>query len=366
MVTALVALSTYAQFADGYYRLQCKETGRYLTVHNNYVNKESAKQSGQVDLQSLETMSSFDNIVDDPGSIIYLRSTSKGYVIESQGFTTEGNSMYLQFTQVNDAYRIWTTITYQGVEYTRYLRDYEEEPGYSYIVSDANKSTNWHWYVKPLSADNFFGLYPDTKEGNNLYTTINAAFPFQLGSGMKAYVVNSLTETTCTLQDIGNIVPKNTPVIIQCAGTEAASNKVTILASTNVTVSENKLKGVIFCYPVITPSGKERRTNPAWNCVDYDPATMRIIDVVDGKLCFCTSDAMSYIPANSAYLPVAAGSAETLPTDGTTGITGVKNDATKANKANGTFTLNGVRLPDNATPQKGMYIQDGKIVVVKP
>ena len=365
MITALVAITTYAQFADGYYRLQCKETGRYLTVHNNYVNKESAKQSGQVYLQSLETISGFDNIVNDPGSIIYLRNTASGYVLESQGFTTGGKNLYLQFTKVDDAYRVWTTITYEGVKYTRYLRDYEQSPGYSYITSDASVSTNWHWYITPLSDDNYFGLFSEIKAGNDLYTTFNAAFPIQLSSGMKAFVVNSLTENSCTLQDIGKIVPKNTPVIIQCAGLESASNKVTVLTSTEVTVSDNKLKGVIFCYPVIV-GGKERRTNPAWNCVDYNPATMRIIGVEDEKLCMDTYNELKYVPANSAYLPVTENSAKTIPTDGTTGITRVKNDATKANKANGTFTLNGVRLPDNATPQKGMYIQDGKIVVIKP
>ena len=135
MITALVAITTYAQFADGYYRLQCKETGRYLTVHNNYVNKESAKQSGQVYLQSLETISGFDNIVNDPGSIIYLRNTASGYVLESQGFTTGGKNLYLQCTKVDDAYRVWTTITYQGVKYTRYLRDYEESPGNRVMIT---------------------------------------------------------------------------------------------------------------------------------------------------------------------------------------------------------------------------------------
>ena len=77
IITVLVAVSASAQFADGFYRLQCKETGRYLAIHNNYVNKESAKQTGQIDLQSLETVSDFENIVNDPGSVLYLKKTSK-------------------------------------------------------------------------------------------------------------------------------------------------------------------------------------------------------------------------------------------------------------------------------------------------
>ena len=177
--TALVAVTASAQFADGYYRLQCAETGRFLAIHNKYVNTESAKQTGQVSLQSLETIADFNNVVNDfnnvvndPGSIIYLRSTAAGWVIESQGFTTDGRNMYLQFTLDGDSYLLWTTITYQGTEYTRYLRDYEEEPGYSYITTDALKSTSWHWRVIPVEGDNYFGLKGETKVGDSYYTTL--------------------------------------------------------------------------------------------------------------------------------------------------------------------------------------------------
>ena len=320
IITVLVAVSASAQFADGFYRLQCKETGRYLAIHNNYVNKESAKQTGQIDLQSLETVSDFENIVNDPGSVIYLKNTSKGYIIEGQGFTTEGRNLYLQFIEVNGAYRIYTDVTYQGASYTRYLRDYQTKSGASYITTDDLKSTNWHWYVVPVTdaANQFMGLKGDVKVGNSYYTTFYAAFPIQLGSGMKAFAVNSLSDSNCTLQNIGNIVPKNTPVVISCAGEDAASNKVTPLATGGTAIESNKLSGVIFCYPVLTPTGDERRSNPAWNAVDYIPETMRLLGEDDGKLAFITSTDVDFLPANRAYLKVAEGSAASISTDGTT------------------------------------------------
>ena len=366
LLSAIMSIGTYAQFADGYYRLQCKETGRYLTVHNNYVNTESAKRTGQVDLQSLQTISGFDNIVNDPGSVIYLRNTSSGYVIETQGFTTEGRNLYLQFQAVSDAYRVYTTINYEGADYTRYLRDYEED-GESYITTDASKSTNWTWYVTPVTdADNqYMGLKGDVKVGSSYYTTLYAAFPVQLGSGMKAYAVNTLTESTCTLEDIGSIVPANVPVVIACAGEGASSNKVTPLTSGVANVGENKLSGVIFCFPILTPSGKERRSNPAWNAQDYVPETMRLLGEADGKLAFITADNVKYLPANRAYLNVSAGSAASIPTDGSTGIFRVTTNSKNPQQAKGIYTLNGVRLPDNMIPQKGIYIQDGKKVVIK-
>ena len=73
-ITALLVLTASAQLTgDGFYRVKCKQTGRYLTIHNDYVNKESAKRTGNVELQSLETIADFSNVVDDPGSIVYLR-----------------------------------------------------------------------------------------------------------------------------------------------------------------------------------------------------------------------------------------------------------------------------------------------------
>lgn len=366
LLSAIVSLGTYAQFADGYYRLQCKETGRYLAVHNNYVNTGSATRTGQVYLQSLETISGFENIVNDPGSVLYLRNTSKGYVIDAQGFTTDGRNMFLEFVQVDDAYRLKANITYEGQLYPRYLRDYEEEPGYSYLTTDANQSTNWNWYVIPVTeADNqYLGLKGDVKVGNSYFTTLYAAFPVKLGNNMKAYAVNSLTENSCTLKDIGDIVPTKCPVVIECAGETADANKVTPLPASEATISDNRLNGIIFCYPVIV-GGKEKRSNPAWNATDYAPATMRLLGETDGKLCFNTSSEVKYLPANKAFLPVNAGSAASIPTDGTTGISKVTTNSYDPQKAKATYTINGVRLPDNMPLQKGIYIQDGKKVVIK-
>jgi hypothetical protein len=363
LLSAIVSLSAYAQITDGYYRLKCKQTGRYLTVHNDYVNKESAKRTGDVDLQSLETIKDFDNVVDDPGSIIYMRKTSTGWAIDGQGFTTQGK-LDLQLTQVGDAFRVWATISSDGMTFTKYLRDYEEEPGYSYITTNPDKSSNWEWYFLPVEGDNYMGLYGDVKAGSNYYTTFYATFPIQLGSKMKAYAVSSMTTSSCTLEDIGNIVPQNTAVVIQCAGEKASENKVTPLIWDEPMISGNLLSGEIFCYPVITPSGRERRDNPAWNALDYDPETMRMIGESDGKLCFVTYSVLDipYVPANTAYLDVPSDAAAILPTDGTTGIQSVKIQSAPA--AKGRYTLQGVPLPDNVEP-RGIYIEDGKKVIKK-
>lgn len=364
--TALVAVTASA-IEEGYYRLQCKETGRYIAIHNKYVNTQSARVSGDVNMQSLETISGFDNIVNDPGSILYIRNTANGIVFEAQGFSTSNDKLEMQLVPVGDAYRIEARIVYDGVPYIRYLRDYEEEPGYSYVTtSDKLSPNNWNWYITPVGGDNYFGLKGETKVGESYYTTFFAAIPIQLGSGMTAYAVNSLTNNSCKLQEIGSVVPKMTPVVIACAGPDAASNKVTPLTENPTTAEENALAGVIFCHPELYPSGAEDRDNPAWNCVDYNPEIMRVIGDNEGKLAFITSSDLKYMPANMSFLPVAAGSAAIITTDGTTGIKGIQaNQTNQAGQATGTYTLNGVRVPDNVTPQKGIYIENGKKVVKK-
>ena len=361
LLSAIVSIGAYAQIADGFYRLQCKQTGRYLAIHNNYVNKESAKRTGNVDLQSLETITSFDDIVDDPGSIIYMRKTTTGWAIEGQGFTTQGK-LDLQLTQVGDAFRVWATVSSDGMTFTKYLRDYEQEPGYSYITTDPDLSSNWEWYFLPVDDNQYMGLKGDVQVGTDYYTTFYATFPIQLGSNMRAFTVSSMTTSSCTLEDIGDVVPAKVPVVIQCAGAEASANKVTPLTSTDKTVGTNRLSGEIFCYPVITKSGRERRDNPAWNAIDYDPLTMRVIGESDGKLCFVTTSELIFIPANSAYLNVTSDASPIMPTDGSTGILSIKIQPTPTVK--GRYTLQGVPLPDNVEP-RGIYIEDGKKVIKK-
>ena len=179
---------------------------------------------------------------------------------------------------------------------------------------------------------------------------------------MKAYTVSSLTTSSCTLEEIGDIVPQYTPAVIKCAGEKASDNKVTPLEWDEEMIIGNKLSGEIFCYPVTTPSGKERRDNPAWNTLDYDPETMRVIGESDGKLCFVTSSTLRFIPANTAFLDVPSDAAAVMTTDGTTGIGGVKVETTTTVK--GRYTLQGVPLPDHVEPH-GIYIEDGKIVFKK-
>ena len=370
LFTALTTLSANA-LESGYYRMQCVETGRYVSFRNNYVDTESAKSTQEVQFYSLRTVSGFENVVSDPGSIIYFKEYSQGWALSSQGYSTGDSNYYIQVTDMGDgSYRLWADYSKDGVTATRYLRDCDDASGeFSYVTTEAAISKGWNWRLIPVNSDDqqYLGLVPEIKDGGKGYTTFYAGIPVKLSSGMKAYAVDSETDAGCTLKDIGNEIPAKTPVVIECAGDNAADNKLTPLESSSASVGTNYLKGVMFCYPVLVKNkGKmiEERDNPYWNTVDYDVFTMRILGEDGGKLVFKTGDEdLEYMPANKAYLSVPLSAAAVLTTDGSTAIQGVKSETT-AEQTKGIFTLNGVRLPDNATPQKGVYIKDGKKIVI--
>ena len=365
--SALTTLSASA-LDDGFYRMQCVETGRYVSFRNNYVDTESAKRTTQVEFESLRTIEGFDNVASDPGTIIYIKKFNQGYALRSQGFGTDESNYYVQIDDMGDgSYRIWADYNKDGVSATRYMRDCDSKVGgYSYVTTDPDVSKGLNWRLIPVNSDDqkYIGVTPEVKVGGKGYTTFYTGIDYKLGSGMKAYVVDTETDATFTLKDIGSTIPARTPVVIECDGEKAADNKITPLETTSGSAGANYLKGVMFCYPVLNSSGAEKRSNPYWNAVKYEISKMRVLGEEDGKLVFKTGgEDLKYMPANKAYLAVPLSAAAVLTTDGSTAIQGVKTGTT-AEQTKGIFTLNGVRLPDNATPQKGVYIKDGKKIVI--
>ena len=350
---AFTTLSASA-LENGYYRMQCVETGRYVSFRNNYVDTESAKRTTEVQFYSLRTVAGFESVASDPGSVIYFKQFDQGWALSSQGYGTNESNYYIQITDMGDGtYRLWADYSKDGVTATRYMRDCDDASGeFSYVTTEAAISKGWNWRL------------------GKGYTTFYAGISVKLGSGMKAYAIDSETDATCTLKDIGATIPSHTPVVIECAGDNAADNKLTPLETSSGAAGTNYLKGAMFCYPVLVKNrGRtiEERDNPYWKTVDYDVFTMRILGEEGGKLVFKTGDEnLDYMPANKAYLSVPLSAAAVLTTDGSTAIQGVKVSSTSSASStpSGTFTLNGVRLPDNVTPQKGVYIKDGKKIVI--
>ena len=127
---------------------------------------------------------------------------------------------------------------------------------------------------------------------------------------MKAYYVKKIKEGSgkVVIDEITGGVPTSTPVIIKCASTSAASNKLNVGASTTGTASGNLLTGVYFC----NPNAGAKHTN----VIKFEPTTMRVLGKAeDGSLAFVNNVDLTYIPANTAYITVSESAPSVLKVD---------------------------------------------------
>ncbi len=242
--------------------------------------------------------------ISDPGSIIYVK-----YVYEKDGnkrydMTSQGTGVhqiigyYVQLYENPDK-------TYYVYAEGFYLCDSEtssDELGY---LGTSGKGNYRKWEALKLNdTDNYFGLAPTIQLNGKYYQPFYAAFPFTLSEGMKAYYISKVLPSAAILSEITGTVPASTPVLIECSSANTESNKLTLQMENATAISGNQLKGVYFNNPDRQKS-KDARTA-------YDPSTMRVLTVKDGKLVYATDNSLDYLPANQSYLKVPAGTAETL------------------------------------------------------
>lgn len=182
------------------------------------------------------------------------------------------------------------------------------------------------------------------------YATFSATQNYDLpNDGLEAYIVSDVNETTATMTKVDEI-PACTGVILKGA---AGEYTLTSKETTSVDVSSNMLKANIADY-----------TLPADDGTNYN-----YILVADGasSAVFKHTLGSGTLAANKAFLRttinVTSSSAPGFTLDfgtGTTGITEIEKSVNAGNEA--VFNLNGQRV---AQPKKGLYIVNGKKVIIK-
>lgn len=384
------AIPAFAQLnGNGYYRVQNVNSGNYATIVDNKADKDNITSTSNIDAYAINMVNGFENVASDPGSILYIEKASEGYVLNGQGMDSyKLTGYYLQIhasRSANNAY--WASGVYKGV--TKYLYEaYDESFGYSYL-SSASKNPDGSvrsrdFYIIPVNEEegHYFGVTPELKIGDKYYTTLFASFPYQVSEGMKAYYVKrhriggdqgAMAEMT----EIENgIVPGGVPVIIECSSDKPANNKVTPLTSSVANNLQNELKGVYFCNIIRwADDGEPYPDDLNWNTTAFDPATMRVLGEVDGKLGFVNSVDLEYLPANKAYLPVTeeesiqSVSSSISLVSSTTYAAGIESiTAEKVVKDKGVYTLAGNKVREGLSTENlpsGIYVVGGKKVIVK-
>lgn len=412
IISCLGTISVFAQPKNGYYRIQNASSNNYLSNVNNKVdeiNKELLKNGGGGMIYSLR-MKTKDEVVSDPGSIIYLTKGASGYVLDGQGMNTyKLTGLYLELTTgalkradgvvlgttLPDAYFMYGSASgarrylYESKTKSTSDPDYKDNQTVYYHVAYAvgADASGWsladrqaNWYFKEIDNNNeYFAITPSIELNGKWYGTMYCSLNFKVSEGMTAYYIKKYTTGQSQAQLIkieDGIVPANTGVIIECTSKNPADNKLTLLTDAELTKKySGVLRGEYYCYiPRKATNGQNENANLEKDLKNAKATNnnIRVLDVSNGKLSLVrpsesqlvVTDKGKYIPANIAYMEI-AGSASVieLTTGEVSGISAIENNI----QTSDVFNLQGQKVAAKGTTidelPRGLYIIGGKKII---
>ena len=362
-----------AQISSGFYHIQNDLTTRYMIMVDNTKGSTSASHN---DLGSVETSKNWEKVSTHPGAICYI--TPKGgseYDVYAQGTSigalTQGKVYPRIDAQGDGTYTIWGSGVYQGVTVTIYMGDksnvdtkYKEKDDSELGEAD---SKNRYWKLHKIDNTNhYLGLKPDFKTSDGAFWgSIYVGFACELSDGMEAYYVDKLTNSEYHLTKItAKTIAPETPMLIKCTSDDPAKNIIRPVAMTGGTeITGNKLSSLYF------DCGKNYHNTRR---VAFNKSTMRVPGLTsDGKLAFVSEPASDYL-TDGAYLPhnkvyfgsLTSSAAATIVEEGTSGINQIATEEIQSVKK-GLYSLTGQQIPEGITPRPGIYIKDGKKIIIK-
>lgn len=244
-----------------------------------------------------------------------------------------------------------------------------------------NNSTAWYgpelpvvgeaakWIIEPVgeSSNNYFGVTTaDKMKGKNgkYFTTLYTDFPMKIIDNINAYVVESVGTigeekgyAKCTkIASQGEIIPAQTPIILELETTQSNANRLLPIASSNTIATNNILKAIFF--------------DEAKTTVETNGKTIRVFNInpntsVRNPLGFYRYRGTT-VKGNKAFLLVDANTSGAkldgydMENEETTA--GIEEVATpKTNNETVYYDLQGRRVEK---PNRGIYIVNGKKVII--
>ena len=234
-------------------------------------------------------------------------------------------------------------------------------------VGDAAK-----WILELVGEDNtnYFGVAPANKmKGKNgkYFTTLYTDFPMKVVDNINAYIVESIGTTGAEkgyaqckkIASKNDIIPAQTPIVLECETTASASNRLLPLANTTPAPTNNILKAVFF--------------DEAKNTIETAGKTVRVFNInpktaVRNPLGFYRYKGAT-IKGNRAFLLVDANASGSkldgydMEEEGTADGIDEVTTATVETATNAVYyDLQGRRVDH---PVRGIYIVNGKKVIIK-
>lgn len=352
----LLGAAQGGQFSgSGYYRVQNKASQRYVSVVDNKNTTISATNN---DLCALLMLSDFEEeVASNAATICYFEQTPSGYNLKGQDLNlSQLSGYYLQIDErANGSYRLYG----QVAAVVMYLIDYTIA-GWQHPNTGGGDYAFWYLLPVNQSDNQYFGVKPDvqaTADGG-YWATLYAGFAFKASdTDMKLYRVDRVVGEYAIIHEITDVVPQNTPVLVRCKGATPKENKVTLYPFTSALASSNVLVGNFYC-------NDEEGQPQHKNLTAYNPNTMRLLSVTaDGHPAF-VKGTINYLPANQCYLPVSSDAPATLKiVTEEEYAAGVETITISDVKRGGSYyNLHGNKVTN---PTKGLYIHNGKKVVVR-
>lgn len=234
-------------------------------------------------------------------------------------------------------------------------------------VGDAAK-----WILELVGEDNtnYFGVAPANKmKGKNgkYFTTLYTDFPMKVVDNINAYIVESIGTTGAEkgyaqckkIASKNDIIPAQTPIVLECETTASASNRLLPLANATPAPTNNILKAVFF--------------DEAKNTIETAGKTVRVFNInpkpaVRNPLGFYRYKGAT-IKGNRAFLLVDANASGSkldgydMEEEGTAdGIDEVTTTTVETATNAVYYDLQGRRVDH---PVRGIYIVNGKKVIIK-
>ena len=226
------------------------------------------------------------------------------------------------------------------------------------------------WIIEPVgeSSNNYFGVTTADKmkgKNNKYFTTLYTDFPMKIIDNINAYVVESVGTigeekgyAKCTkIASQGEIIPAQTPIILELETTQSNANRLLPIASSNTIATNNILKAIFF--------------DEAKTTVETNGKTIRVFNInpntsVRNPLGFYRYRGTT-VKGNKAFLLVDANTSGAkldgydMENEETTA--GIEEVATpKTNNEAVYYDLQGRRVEK---PNRGIYIVNGKKVIIK-
>ena len=367
-LTSFLPLAAAAQLnGDGYYRIQNNASERYLTLKDNVINDEIDMSTASADVSNLRSWRGFDQVEANPASIFYVMNVGGyQYNLIAQGtsiYDITGGKKYLDiYDKASGSYYLFEVTSSGGMAGRIYDSNDSAVRG---SITTKGEKAYCYWRLLPVTTDaNYIGLKPTVEAADGWYGTIYASFPFKLNSSnVTVYYVDGVSTGQFQLKQIeSDVIPAATPLIFESNSNDPAQNKVIPVFESTTAPTDNKLGGTYF--------SSTNRKHKVF--VEYDATTMRVLGKDSyGNLVFTTAKSTDlveskYIPMNTCWLNVAGltGDFKLVTRDEFTGVSSIEVN-TKKNATKGTFTLSGAQVDDTKTLRPGIYIKDGKKIVIK-